>query len=102
MDRSTLSKDIISKMSGYTWIALGNIPNNAARINMLITIEASDVRNFRSKIESLGCSMINIFENKATVKGNLESLLYLAKSDFVKYIEIGMQMSKEMDEPNYE
>jgi hypothetical protein len=95
MDRSKLTKDVISKMSGYTWIKLGDITDDSAKLHISLVTKGDDASHFIPKIESLGGAIIDISENKVMITGNTDSLLGLAKADFVRHVELGAPMSGE-------
>lgn len=60
---------------------------------MSIITEKEDASILKSKIESLGCSVISISQNRVMARRNSSALLNLAKSSFVKYLELGALMS---------
>jgi hypothetical protein len=94
MDRTKLPKDVVNKLSGYTWIKIGDLSCNSD-CTMTIRTKGQKAENYRSHIESTGGRMVTTFDNKATIVGDISSLINIAKLDFVEYVDIGLPMGQE-------
>ena len=93
MNRDTLPEEIVSKLSGYSWIKLGSLSDNK-QIRMLITIQENS-ENYEHQIEATGFKILTRFKKKFSIIGYVRDIPKLASLNFIEYLELSNSIALE-------